>query len=428
MKKFHHITKSKGFVKKFWLSLSAVAALALVGAPLATGNASAASCLSFYQPMHTDGFNSPVLSCKNGQQKKPSAKIFTKTTTKHMTVGQTVEVTVREDSGNKKVNAILARIYYEPSQLKFVRSSTSKPFQVKAGEKDLKGIIVLARGSYQPQTGAHTVATLKFKAVNPGKAAVYVGHDSTLVSATTNRDILFTTSAAGFTISGKASSSSSHKTSPAKRPPSISIAPHFSATNSNLQPSLSAGTVTVTSEDASQPTVLPNKTSVKLTRPATIQTVASHDNHVKKVDYYLNGKKVSQITAAPFQYHLDTKHLLNGTYHFKTKTFMDNGNIQAKNASLVVKNPWSATQAGLQAKHYIWAIIILAIIVVELITSVIVRNRRMVPVLKGNQTADNTTVDRDEPTDDDEMPHITPRDADRSAGGVVRPKQDRHDK
>jgi hypothetical protein len=405
--------------KKLWLGLASVAAIAVVFAPLASGRASASSCLPFYQSAYANGTQT---SCapSSGLQGKPKAKIYftSQATSSKVNAGQTFKAVLHEDSASSKINAVKAQLYYNASKLKLEKSSASaSAFQVKAQDKAKGGFITITRGSYQPLSGNQKVETFVFKALRPGKTTLRVTRDSTLVSSESNQSIAVAAKSTTLRVAGGSSKTASHSRANGHRGPRGT---HFFHPEQN--PSKSSR-LSITPDGANQPVHLQSGSSVKLTAPALVQIAPGTSGHIQKVEYYLNKDRVATISAAPFQYRLDVKHMRNGTYHLKTKTFRDNGKMQARTASLVVKNPWSATQAGLQARHYIWLLVIIAIVVVELITTAIVRNRRTVPVTKGasNEFSDSDNANQTENSDD--MPHFTERKKDYSAGHVFKPKR-----
>ncbi len=71
-----------------------------------------------------------------------------------------------------------------------------------------------------------------------------------------------------------------------------------------------------------------------------------------KIEYYLDGKLVKTVQAAPFSYHLDSTKLLNGRHELIMKTYYDNGIIGSDTQAIDVSNPFGWQQVRLQAGEY----------------------------------------------------------------------------
>lgn len=140
--------------------------------------------------------------------------------------------------------------------------------------------------------------------------------------------------------------------------------------------SSSSTTTTVTSQSlhttssASFSPSSPNKSSK--TSPLS-PSVANISNGVKynitqeglvKAEYFLNNKLLIVITKPPFNYTLNTSHLLNGEYKYSVNLFYSSGRVIASTTYIDVHNPFSLTQLVLTAQKYNGIIIISVIAII----------------------------------------------------------------
>lgn len=148
-----------------------------------------------------------------------------------------------------------------------------------------------------------------------------------------------------------------------------------SSTGANTTPP--ASSTTITPSGTATPVAIPDESTVELSDPAVVQTNQSDtaDSDIKKVEYYLNGKKIATITQPPFSYSVNTKQLRNGTYSLKTITYYENGKTETSTVALKVNNPMNATQILLQLKHYAWLFILLFLIIAGAIWYMFFRNK-----------------------------------------------------
>lgn len=80
--------------------------------------------------------------------------------------GQSVSVTIKEDSGTAFVNAAQVVLTYPQDQLKFVSvDSSSSNFTILAQESGADGKVIVARGTSTPVRGTKTVGIVNFQAL-----------------------------------------------------------------------------------------------------------------------------------------------------------------------------------------------------------------------------------------------------------------------
>lgn len=114
-------------------------------------------------------------------------------------------VEVYENSGTTLVNAVQTNLSYPSALLDVVSvDSSTSAFSIQAQQILSSGSIQLARGTTTPVNGNKIVAKIHFKGKAAGSAPVSFTTGSTLVSSTTNTDILGTKLNGIYTISGTA--------------------------------------------------------------------------------------------------------------------------------------------------------------------------------------------------------------------------------
>jgi hypothetical protein len=111
-------------------------------------------------------------------------------------VGSTVTLTIRENSGSTTVNAVRIDATYNSSLLQFQSFNfNSSAFEVAATNTASGGIINVDRGTTNHNnSGDQEVAKVTFKVINTGSAAVNIVGTSVVVSHDTNSDQLVTRS------------------------------------------------------------------------------------------------------------------------------------------------------------------------------------------------------------------------------------------
>jgi hypothetical protein len=99
---------------------------------------------------------------------------------------------IHEDSGTTPVNAVQARGAYPADKLDYVGiEAKDSNFAISAEAQGGSGRFSVARGSIQPMTGDHVVATLVFRLKNGSDTPdLLIGSDSALVASDTTTNIL----------------------------------------------------------------------------------------------------------------------------------------------------------------------------------------------------------------------------------------------
>ena len=114
-----------------------------------------------------------------------------------------LSVRIWANTGNHKVNAVQANLSYPIDKLNFVNvDGAGSAFGLAVRGTGDNGKVTIARGSFQPVTGKLLVATVNFTAANNnGVASVKFAADTTLISATTNKNILAGTYGGNYNLS-----------------------------------------------------------------------------------------------------------------------------------------------------------------------------------------------------------------------------------
>lgn len=138
------------------------------------------------------------------QQSPPKgAKLYITPASGSLTNGNTLVITIREDSGSDPVNAVQASLTYPTARLQFQSISTaSSPFTTTAqatggsGSVDI-GVALLG----DSVTGNNIVATVTFTIISTGSAAITFDPESGIARSTDSVDICKQKLGANYTIS-----------------------------------------------------------------------------------------------------------------------------------------------------------------------------------------------------------------------------------
>jgi chitodextrinase len=126
-------------------------------------------------------------------------------------IGDTVTVSVRENSSTDTVNAVQANISYDPTRFQYVSvDETGSAFGLVALTQNGAGLLQIARGvsgGSAPVTGDQLVTKVTFKALAGGASPLGIATGSALVRSTDNVDILVAKNGATFTLSDLAAPS-----------------------------------------------------------------------------------------------------------------------------------------------------------------------------------------------------------------------------
>jgi chitodextrinase len=307
------------------------------------------------------------------------------------TVGSNFNVEIRTDSGSVGVTAAQADISY-PGNLQFVSINTAGDYNggcptapeatgptnnvvsVACFVKQIEGQLT------KSVSGDKLLASVTFKVLATGTANLEVQPGSVLYSAENpGTDSLTARVGASYTLAAIAVPTDPTPQPPVPTPPAPTPTPapkptpapvtSRTTTPSSVATSATPGTsttpkttTTIAPQGNAQPVTLPNATEVQLSDPVVVQTVPDSSQNVTKVEYYLNGKLIATIKEPPYSYTVKSDNMKNGVYKLTTKTYYEDGTIDTKDASLVVKNPMSFKQIMLQLGGLVWVIILVLII------------------------------------------------------------------
>ncbi len=116
-------------------------------------------------------------------------------------LGSTMTVTILENSGTVPANAVEADLTYDQTKLQFVSIDTStSPFSLVARSSGGSGNVYVSNAATTPVTGQQTVAIVTFTAIGTGSTPITFAGTSGLAQASTNTDILGTTTGGAYTI------------------------------------------------------------------------------------------------------------------------------------------------------------------------------------------------------------------------------------
>jgi hypothetical protein len=122
--------------------------------------------------------------------------------TQGLKAGETLLLSVWEDSGDKEVNAVQAKFSFPTDKFDFVGIKTDgSAFEIEAQSSHQDGEITLARGHVGALTGRQLVATVELRSKeSAGTASIKFINNSHLVSSVDNQDILISKQEAVYTV------------------------------------------------------------------------------------------------------------------------------------------------------------------------------------------------------------------------------------
>jgi len=241
--------------------------------------------------------------------------------------GGTLTVSVRESSGSEPVNAVQANISYPASQLQFLSISSSSAFSVAAQSTGGGGLVQIGRGALPSVTDDQLVATVQFKAlIGNGTASLSFAAGSSVVSATSNTNIMTSSPGGGYSLTTPASSPA-----PSPTPAPASSSRSSSAAKSTSTPSPTSAPIVA--KDTTPPTITAIAASSITTGAATI-TWTTSEPASSEVDYGLtSGYGLTAVDASATTGHsvvLNSPLIVPGTtYHFAIKNIDAAGNHAA---------------------------------------------------------------------------------------------------
>ncbi len=112
--------------------------------------------------------------------------------------GQTFTSEVRLNTNGQSVNGVETTVNY-PTSLQVVSVANGTSFDVEAEKTLTTGKVVLAYGATTPKTGTHTIATITFKVMNSGSAAVTLTN-SAVAESNLNTDVFKSSTNATYTL------------------------------------------------------------------------------------------------------------------------------------------------------------------------------------------------------------------------------------
>lgn len=146
----------------------------------------------------------------NSSHAATGASMYVNPSSGSVTSGNTLSVTVRENSGTDPVNTVQASLNYDASQLQYTgMSNGSFPYDA-ADQTDQAGVVRVARAIQSGTlTGDQPIVTINFK-VLASSGTVNLSLDqssSSVMRSTDNTDILATVSGGSYTVSAPAAPS-----------------------------------------------------------------------------------------------------------------------------------------------------------------------------------------------------------------------------
>ena len=134
-------------------------------------------------------------------QVPPAPTIYFNPPSQGYGVGSTITVEVRENSGSAPVNAVQANFSYPADKLTFVSADGSASgFTTQAQSTGGNGTVSLARGVVGNLTGDQLIAKVTFTVSAAGTANLSFTTGTSLVSASTNLNIIGSLSADGIAV------------------------------------------------------------------------------------------------------------------------------------------------------------------------------------------------------------------------------------
>jgi hypothetical protein len=134
-------------------------------------------------------------------QVPPAPTIYFNPPSQGFSVGSNVTIDIRENSGSAGVNAVQANFSYPTDKLTFVSADGSgSGFTTEAQSTGANGQVSLARGVIGSLTGDQLIAKVTFKVNIAGVANLTYVNGTSLVSSSTNQNIIGSLSADGLGV------------------------------------------------------------------------------------------------------------------------------------------------------------------------------------------------------------------------------------
>lgn len=165
-----------------------------------------------------------------------SAHLYITPASGKLTKGDTLSMTVYEDSGSTSVNAVQANLSYSTAKLQFVSYSNSSSFPVETPPTPTNnGLLKFGRGAFTPVTGVKPVVTVHFKALaGSGTASITFASGSAVTASDgSGTNLSLTTTPASYTLAEPATSSTDTNTSSSSGSTSDSTSTSSSSSSSS---------------------------------------------------------------------------------------------------------------------------------------------------------------------------------------------------
>lgn len=283
-------------------------------------------------------------------------------------VGSQLTVTIKADTGSEETNAVTAEFTYPANLLEYVSSdATGSNFNVVAAEKGGNGLVHFSRGANDPVKGSLTVQRATFRVIGSGTATLQFTDDTIAVSVKDHSTNVAT--ARGTATFGLTAASNPQPQPAPPQPPQPPAKPQAP------QRIVTKVTPITANNTPAEPIGLTNNELIELTAPIDVQPATIQSDGISKVEYYLDGKLVKTVTVPPYKYRVDTTNLLNGNHKLTTKTYYTNGQTETANQILAVNNPFGLTQLRLLSVKYFWAVLLIILLLIGLVTALLMRSR-----------------------------------------------------
>jgi len=292
------------------------------------------------------------------------------------TVNDDISVAVREVGNGSAISAAQVGLTYDPAYLKYTSvdgSGSAFGTDLTPGTQNAGKVVMVRFTTGAASATDQLIATVHFTALTAGPANV--GFTS-LCAANNNpaadctglssagTSVTISTAGASYTL--KAAAAPTCPAGQTGTPPNCVTTPPASPTPPPppVSTTTKSTSTSITPQGSSSSIIAPNNSEVQLSSPTDIQPATIQPDGVQKVEYYLNNKLVFTAKNVPYTYHIDTKHLLNGSYTLTSITYYTSGRQNKSTQKLLVKNPFSFVQFGLLLRRYIVEILVPFVLIV----------------------------------------------------------------
>lgn len=198
-------------------------------------------------------------------------------------VGDTVTVTVQENSGTDAVNAVQADLNYSGTLQHVSTNLSSSAFTLVGTNTAGGGSVKLGLASTTNRTGQQTVAVVTFRAISAGTSTISFAGTSAIVRASDVFNVLGPTSGATYTISGNTTTPTP---TPTAKPTGTTT-----TTTTTKPPTTSTSTSNTTSPTSSTTNSSPTNTTTSPSTPSGVQG-ASTDRYMVAIKVLDENNKI----------------------------------------------------------------------------------------------------------------------------------------